>query len=96
MLVFRRPGHREWREAGPNRGLYHSWRRDGRSFCYLRGSAVECDSLDGRSVTRHPLEGTPLRWVNDLPWMGLDLDDSPFVTLLIGRPDIYALDWEAP
>jgi hypothetical protein len=36
-------------------------------------------------------------WV-DVPWMGLDAEDRPLLTVTAGSrtPTVYVLDWEAP
>ena len=78
-------------------GYYHTWTRDGRSFCFLFGNRVECYSLARRRYETFAEIGdmSLLSWV-DVPWMGLDLDDSPMVMRDVSTIDLYALDWEAP
>lgn len=87
----------DWKEIGPSRGSYHSWTKDGRSFCSVLADRIDCYLLDeGRYETTYRLDHQPLDWIDGAPWMGLDLDDSPLVTMRVGKADLYALELEAP
>jgi hypothetical protein len=91
------PERAAWEEVGPVTGVYHTWTRDGRSFCGLSSTAVECYSFATRRYeTLAPVSAARLlSWVQ-VPWMGLDLDGSPMVMRDVSTGDLYSLDWEAP
>jgi hypothetical protein len=97
---LRRHGSNEWVDLGTFPHVYPHFTRDGRSVCALSvlGLRVECLSLETRRLSllaeTFPLELA--RWVV-VPWMGLDADDRPFVTVASGRTEtLYSLDWEGP
>jgi hypothetical protein len=100
-LVVRWPDRKEWEAvpSAPSVLLYPTWTRDGQSFCGLGQSdnRIWCYSFKERRYTTLADVGRSrlLPWVV-VPWMGLDLDNSPMVMRDVSTMDLYALDWEAP
>jgi dipeptidyl aminopeptidase/acylaminoacyl peptidase len=99
--VLRRAGATSWEEVDVAGATlqFPSWRRDGRSFCGLSSvdGTVKCYSLDDRRPeTLASTQGLPLATWMPVPWMGLDADGLPFVTVDRSTRALYALDWEAP
>ena len=98
-LMHYTPGRGAWEEIGPLGMFYPTWTRDGRSFCFHdpQANRVACYSFATRRVeTLAEIGDNPLlTWVN-VPWFGLDADDSPLLMFDRSSRDLYALDWEAP
>ena len=98
-LMLYTPARGAWEEIGPFGLVYPTWTRDGRAFCSLDREAnrVACYSLATRRVeTLAEIGDNPLlTWVN-VPWFGLDADDSPLLMFDRSTRDFYALDWEMP
>jgi Tol biopolymer transport system component len=98
-LMLYTPERGAWEEIGPFGLVYPTWTRDGRAFCSLDREAnrVACYSFSTRRVeTLAEIGDNPLlSWVN-VPWFGLDADDSPLLMFDRSTRDVYALDWEMP
>ena len=100
-FVVRRADGQEWDALPPppDALVYPTWTHDGQSFCGLGRSdkRIWCYSFKERRYTVLADLGRArlLSWVF-VPWMGLDLDDSPMVMRDVSTMDLYALDWEAP
>jgi Tol biopolymer transport system component len=89
----------KWSQLSKVRAAFLNWSRDGQYVYFLRW-------LDNPAVLRVRIGDRKMEQVSDLanlpttgnlvPWVGLDLDDSPLVLKDTGSQDIYALDWNAP
>lgn len=99
--MLRHRGSDEWRDLGSYTHSNPTWTRDGRSVCALalRADRIECMDIDeGRMRTLADTSALQLvAWVI-YPWMGLDAEDRPLVTVTASSqaPTICALDWDAP
>jgi hypothetical protein len=100
--MLRRWGRTEWRALGSFTHANPTFSRDGRSVCALSvpGYRIECMDVDeGRMRTLADTSTLQLATWVFVPWMGLDAEDRPLVTVTAGpqtTSTVYALDWEAP